>query len=160
MQHEICRDVRIVDFPQTRIAVLEHRGDPARIDDSIGRFIAWRKRHHLHPDRHATFNIFYGHPPLVAASDYRLDLGVAVERDIPDDGSGILAKTLPAGRCAVLRHIGSDDHLPEAIAYLYSTWLPQSGEELRDFPLFAQRLRFYPDVPEHEAMIDIYLPLK
>jgi AraC family transcriptional regulator len=152
------RDVRIVDFPQTRVAVLEHRGDPDRIGDSIRAFIAWRKQHHLHPSRHATFNIFYDDPYQVAPEDYRIDLCVAVDRDIA--GDGMVDKTIPAGRCAVLRHIGSDDHLHSSIAYLYSEWLPQSGEEPRDFPLFVQRVTFFPDVPEHEAVVDVFLPLR
>lgn len=154
------RQVRIVEFPETRIAVLEHHGDPNRIGDSIRSFIAWRKQQHLHPSRHATFNIFYDDPYQVAPEDYRIDLCVAVDRDMPDDGSGIVHKMLPASRCAVLRHIGSDDHLHASISWLYAEWLPQSGEEPHNFPLFVQRVRFYPDVPEHEAVVDIFLPLK
>ncbi len=30
---------------------------------------------------------------------------------------------------------------------------PLSGEELREFPLFLQRVSFFPDVPEHKAII-------
>lgn len=154
------RDIRIEHFPETRVAVLEHRGDPDRLGDSIRAFIAWRKQHHLHPSRHATFNIFYDDPYQVAPADYRLDLCVAVDRSLGDEVSGIVDKAIPEGRCAVLRHVGSDDHLHAAIAYLYAQWLPQSGEEPRDFPLFVQRLRFYPDVAEHEAVVDVFLPLK
>lgn len=154
------RDIRIVDFPETKLAVLEHRGDPKLIGDSIRAFIAWRRKHHLHPGRHATFNIFYDDPYQVRPADYRFDLCVAVDQDLTDDAAGIVGKTIPAGRCAVLRHTGSDDHLHRSVSYLYSQWLPQSGEELRDFPLFAQRIRFFPDVPEHEAVVDIFLPLK
>ena len=154
------RDIHIDHFPETRVAVLEHRGDPNRVGDSIRTFIAWRKQHHLHPSRHATFNIFYDDPYQVAPADYRLDLCVAVDREPEDEASGIVAKTIPAGRCAVLRHVGSDDHLHAAIAYMYAQWLPHSGEEPRDFPLFVRRVRFYPDVPEHEAVVDIFLPLK
>ena len=44
--------------------------------------------------------------------------------------------------------------------FLYSVWLPQSGEEPRDFPLFLQRVRMFPDVPEHEAITDVFLPIK
>jgi AraC family transcriptional regulator len=72
----------------------------------------------------------------------------------------VIAKLIPAGRCAVLRHVGSDDTLGQTIAYLYSEWLPQSGAELRDFPLFCERVEFFPDVPEHEAVTDVYLPLR
>jgi AraC family transcriptional regulator len=67
---------------------------------------------------------------------------------------------IPAGRCALLRHRGSDDQLGRSIMHLYASWLPTSGEELRDFPLFMQRLKFFPDVPDSEAQTDIYLPLK
>jgi AraC family transcriptional regulator len=38
--------------------------------------------------------------------------------------------------------------------------LPQSDEELRDFPLFFQRVSFFPDVAESEAVTDVFLPLK
>jgi AraC family transcriptional regulator len=53
-------------------------------------------------------------------------------------------KLIPGGRCAVLRHIGSEDHLGETVSFLYSQWLPQSGEELRDFPLYFQRVLVFP----------------
>lgn len=153
-----ARDVRIVDFPETRVAVLEHRDAPDRIGDSIRAFIAWRKQHHLHPSKHATFNIFYDDPYQVAPQDYRVDLCVAVDRDMT--GDGIVNKIIPASRCAALRHVGSDDQLHSSVSFLYAQWLPQSGEEPRDLPLFVQRVKFFPDVPEHEAVVDIFLPLK
>ncbi|HSC79267.1 MAG TPA: hypothetical protein VLC08_02845 [Chitinolyticbacter sp.] len=43
--------------------------------------------------------------------------------------------------------------------WLYEAWLPVSGEALRDFPLFVERVRCFPDVPEREAVIDLVLPL-
>ena len=43
--------------------------------------------------------------------------------------------------------------------FLYREWLPDSGEELRDFPLYCERVSFFPDVPEREAITDLYLPL-
>jgi AraC family transcriptional regulator len=60
----------------------------------------------------------------------------------------------------VLRHIGSDDSFGEAARFLYAVWLPESGEEVRDYPLYCQRVAFFPDVPEHEAVTDLFLPLK
>jgi AraC family transcriptional regulator len=56
--------------------------------------------------------------------------------------------------------LGSHDRLGENIYYLYREWLPGSGEELRDFPLFFHYLNLMPDTPEHELLTDIYLPLK
>jgi hypothetical protein len=42
-----------------------------------------------------------------------------------------------------------------AALYLYRDWLPGSGEETRDFPLYCQRVSVFPDVPEHEAITDM-----
>ncbi|MBI3446761.1 MAG: GyrI-like domain-containing protein [Magnetospirillum sp.] len=151
--HKVC----IVQFPQTRVAVLEHRGAPALIGRSVGRFIAWRKQAHLPPRTNATFNILHDDPAITAPEAFRLDLCVATEGEIAPNQDGIHAKIIPAGRCALLRSAGSDDRLEEALTYLYRTWLPASGEELRDFPPVVQR---YPEMPESEAVLDIYMPLE
>lgn len=67
---------------------------------------------------------------------------------------------IEGGRCSVLRHTGTDGGLAAAVRWLYADWLPRSGEVLRDFPLYLQRLKFFPDVPEHAAVTDIFLPLR
>jgi AraC family transcriptional regulator len=152
--------IRLVDFNETRVACLEHRGHPALIGDSIRRFIGWRKEVRLPPRTSATFNILYDDPKETLPEQFRLDLCAATDQEIAANSAGVVAKVIPGGRCAVLRHIGSDDGLGAAISYLYADWLPRSGEEPRDFPLYLQRPRFFPDVPENEAVLDIFLPLK
>ncbi len=152
--------VQIITFTATKVAAFEHRGDPQLVGNSVRQFIEWRKQNHLPPKISATFNIFYDDPAAVAPEDYRCDICAATAQEVDENPFGVVSKTIPGGRCAVLRHIGSDDLLGESIRYLYAEWLPQSGEELRDFPLFMQRVRFFPDVPESEAVIDVFLPLK
>jgi AraC family transcriptional regulator len=152
-------EVTIVEFKPTRVGLLEHRGDPARLEETIRRFIDWRKQNHLHPRVSATFNLFYGGPDT-APEEFHLDLCAATDKPIGDNPFGVVERTIPGGRCAVLRHTGSDDTLGETLKYLYGSWLPASGEEPRDFPLFAQRVRMFPDVPEHEAITDVFLPLR
>lgn len=151
--------VRIVDFKETLVAALEHRGDPRTLGESIRRFIAWRKEHRLPPSVSATFNLLYDDPDDTAPENFRFDLCAAIKSEVDERDATVKNKTIPGGRCAVLRHVGSDDTLGESIRWLYSQWLPTSGETVRDFPLFVQRVRFFPDVPEHEATSDIYLPL-
>ena len=155
-----AEQVRIIDFADTRVAAFEHRGDPRLIGNSIREFIAWRKQNGLPPRVSATFNILYDNPAEVAPEDYRIDLCAATDRDVSANEFGMVSKTIPGGRCALLRHIGCDDTLGHTVAYLYSQWLPQSGEELRDFPLYLQRVKFFPDVSENEAVTDVFLPLK
>jgi AraC family transcriptional regulator len=152
--------VRVVQFRATRLGVLEHRGSPLRLGESIRAFIEWRKACKLPPAASATFNLVYNDPEETPAEEFRFVLGAATDQPIEPNAAGVTAFTIPSGRCAVLRHVGSDDQLGRSIWHLYSNWLPGSGEELRDFPLFMQRVTFFPDVPDSEAVTDIYLPLR
>jgi len=153
-------DVTIRDVPETRVAVMAHRGDPARIGHTLQRFIAWRRATGLRPNVSATFNVFHSDPRTTPSADFRLDLCAATDRAIAANDDGVEAGVIPGGRCAVLRVVGASDDLEPAALYLYRDWLPASGEEPRDFPLYCQRLTFFPDVPEHEAITELYLPLR
>lgn len=150
-------DVKIIDFPETQLAVFEHRGDPALVSESVRRMIAWRREVGLTPPASATFNVFWTDPALVGPENYRMDLCVGINGPVPPNDLNIVAKTIPAGRCAVLRYVGPDPlHAP--IQFLYRDWLPGSGETPRDYPLFVQRFPG-PNVQEHEAVVHVHLPL-
>jgi AraC family transcriptional regulator len=151
--------VRIVNFPATRVAALEHRGSPLRLGDSVRKFIEWRKTQALPPRSSATFNIVYNDPDETPPEEFRFGLCAATSKPIQPNEAGVVGFEIPAGRCALLRHTGSDDRLGRSIQHLYASWLPGSGETPRDFPLFMQRVAFFPDVADSEAVTDIYLPL-
>ena len=88
-----------------------------------------------------------------------LDCG-AVSAAVPPNRHGVITKTIPGGRCAVVRHMGSPDHISGSVYHLYRNWLPHSGEELRDFPVYFEYLNLKIDTPEHELLTDVHLPLK
>jgi AraC family transcriptional regulator len=161
MQQAFTPDnVTIREVPDTPVAIMEHRGDPATLGAAIQRFIAWRKAHGLHPGISPTFNVWRSERRPATPADYSIDLCVGTDRPIAADDDQVKPGTIPGGRCAVLRVTGNTDNLEPAALYLYRDWLPASGEETRDFPLYCQRLAFFPEVPEHEAVADLFLPLK
>ncbi len=154
-------NVKIVDFPETLLAVLEHHGDPGLLNESIKTFIAWRKSTGLSPvASKRTFGIAYHDPATTNPEAFQFDICGEVDAPVPENAYGVITKRIPAGRCACVRHYGSNDRIAESIYPLYREWLPESGEELRDFPLFFQYLTVGPDKPEHEHVADIFLPLK
>lgn len=55
-------DVEIRDVSPTPVAIMEHRGDPATIGNTIQRFISWRRAAGLSPKTSPTFNIFHSDP--------------------------------------------------------------------------------------------------
>lgn len=154
-------DIKIVDFEETKVAVLEHRGSPELVMDSVQVFRDWRKQSKLSPVKTSrSFGIIYDDPEATPAEEFRFDLCGSVESDVPDNPQKVRNGCIPAGRCAVIRHYGSLDNVRDSVLRLYREWLPESNEELRDYPLFFQYLKLVPEVHEHELETDIFLPLK
>ncbi|WP_332362362.1 MULTISPECIES: AraC family transcriptional regulator [Asaia] len=159
-QHYTLDAVTIRKVAATRIAVMTHQGAPEGLGQTIQRFIAWRRANGLTPRNSATYTLLPDDPATTPPDLYRVGLCVGTDKPVSAFDEAIEISSLPAGRCAVLRVTGIIDHLEEAATELYRQWLPQSGEEMRDFPLYCQRIAFFPEVPEHKAVAELYLPLK
>lgn len=158
---EQTMDVKIIDFDETQVALLEHRDAPDRVMESAGKFVEWRKQTGLSPVRSSmTFGIAYDDPKTTPADQFRFDICGSITQDVPENPQGVKMGVIPGGRCAVMRHKGSHDEIGKSVHYLYGEWLPQSKEELRDYPCFFHYLNLIYDTPEHELETDIYLPLK
>jgi len=159
-------NVEIVNFPSINIAVYQHRSAPYLLGDSIRKFIAWRKQNKLSPKISRTFNLVYDDPTTTKPENYRFDLCAQLPSGVSSNIEQFLASetvmkkmTIPEGKCAKVRHIGSDEQFGKIIGFLYGEWLSSKNVSLRDFPLFFERISFYPDVKEHEMITDIYLPI-
>jgi AraC family transcriptional regulator len=152
-------DVQIVNFPETKVAALEHRGPPHLEHETARRLIEWRLENHLHPDKHRSYGVHYTDPRTTAAADHRVDFCISVDHDIPSNAHGVVSKVIPGGRCAVVWHFGSRANVSAAF-YLYDVWLPKSGEMVRDFPVFFHYVNVGPYVRDHEMITDVYLPLR
>src|SRR5262249_35976784 len=68
-------DVKIVNFEETMVAALEHRGAPERVNDSARLFIEWRKESKLSPVKTSkTFGIAYDDPDRTEPAAFRFDI--------------------------------------------------------------------------------------
>lgn len=152
-------DVRIVDFLETRVAVLEHHGPPELEHQTARRLVQWRLQHRLPPDRHRTYGVHYTDPRTTPPEQHRVDFCVSVDEDVAPNPEGVVTKVIPGGRCAVARHLGSRANV-SAAAHLYEVWLPKSGETLRDFPIFFHYVNVGPHLQDRELITDVYLPVR
>jgi AraC family transcriptional regulator len=153
--------VRIVKVEPVTVAVLEHRGDPAKVNESVQRFIAWRRESGLSPVATSqTYGIAYDDPAATPADEFRLDICGSIAGPVPANHHGIITKTIPGGRCAVVCHEGSPDNIAGSVYHLYRNWLPHSGETPRGFPVYFHYLNLKGATPEHELLTDVHLPLK
>jgi AraC family transcriptional regulator len=150
----------IVVFEATRVAVLEHRGPPDTLLSSVARFIEWRRSCQDSPVQTSrTFGVPQNDPEATPPADFRFDICGELRGPLQQNAAGIIEKAIPGGRCAVARHIGSTDAIGDTLRLLYGEWLPQSGEQLRDYPCFFHYIKRVPSVPVHEQVTDVYLPL-
>ena len=152
-------DVRIVDFPETRVAAVEHRGPPTLEHETALRLVAWRIANRLPPEGHAAYGVHYTDPFTTPAEDHRVDFCVAFDHEVAPNPQGVVSKRIPGGRCALARHRGSREKVTAA-AYLREVWLPSSGEVPGDFPIFFHYVNVGRDLAEEDMITDVYLPLR
>ncbi|MDO6533518.1 AraC family transcriptional regulator [Alteromonas stellipolaris] len=177
-------DVSVIQFPAVDIALMMHVGPPSQVMSTVSEFITWRRENKLPPSTSRTFNVLYDDPDNTPPESYRF--GVACQILMPSstlivtpsstpvktsdaietcpstdtNHSSVTTTTIPEGYCAKVRHIGTDAELGAVVHALYHQWLPDTQFELRDFPIFLERIRFFPDVAAHEAITDVFLPIE
>jgi len=108
----------------------------------------------------ATQMIGIGHdePRVTAADQLRYDACLSVGDEVEPVG-GIGVQVIPGGTYAVLTLKGPYDGLAGAYEWLFDTWLPASGKQLRKSPCFEIYRNDPSTTPPAELLTEIYLPL-
>jgi AraC family transcriptional regulator len=89
MQTYTPDDVTIREVAPTRVAIFEHRGDPATLGATIQRFIAWRKAAGLHPSTSPTFNVWRSERRPAQPADYSQDLCCGTDKPVEAHGEAV-----------------------------------------------------------------------
>lgn len=152
--------VRIVTFPETRVAAVSHVGHPSQEHETARKLIAWKLEHRLLDQTlYRSYGLHYTDPRTVNPADHRVDFCLSFDAPVESNPYGVHEKTIPAMRCALARDIGSRLN-NQAAKYLYDHWLPASGEEPTGQPLVFHYVNVGPKVKEDEAVTDVYLPIR
>jgi AraC family transcriptional regulator len=152
-------EVKIVEFPETRVAVVEHLGPPELEHQTALRLVKWRLEMGFPVDRHRNYGVHFTDPRVTPPDQHRVDFCLSVDEEVASNQFGVVTKVIPACRCAVARHLGARVRNDAAI-YLLTQWLPASGESLGQFPIFFHYVNVGPSITESEMITDVYLPLQ
>jgi AraC family transcriptional regulator len=148
-------DVTVQSVGPLRLAAVAHKGAYDKISKAFARAGRIVEQHHLIDRITQMIALQYDDPSLVPESKLRSYAGFTL-----DDGAEVPAEMekvdVPGGRFAVLRHKGPYSGLPDAFAYLYGRWLPDSGEELRDAP----NMEIYHNTPMNAADEDLLTEIR
>ncbi len=151
--------VIIKDLPETQLMGIWHHGDYMEIGQSFEKVMAVCSMHQLLPDAPQSIGVYYGDPEIVALDQQRSFAGIVVNANVqaPPDLERYLQ---PSGRFAVLTHRGPYARLGQSYGWLYSCWLPASGETLRDSPCCEVYLNSPIGISPDELLTEICLPLE
>jgi AraC family transcriptional regulator len=152
--------VSIVEFPETKVAAVSHVGPPAQEHETVRKLVAWKlERRLLDQARYRSYGLHYTEHRTINPAEHRVDFCLSYDGSVELNAYGVVEMTIPAMRCAMARDVGSRlDN--KAAQYLYDEWLPRSGEQIAAQPLVFHYVNVGPNVKEHEAITDVYLPLK
>lgn len=152
-------DVRIVDFEETKVAVVEYRGAPELEYEAVRKLVKWKLENALtDTTRYRMFGLHYSDPKTTPSNEYRVDFCLSVDFEVGENQYGIRNGSIPKLRCAFARDIGSR-HDNKAAAYLVEQWLPTGNERMGDHPVIFHYVNVGPTVKPEEMITDVYLPL-
>ncbi|RDE24945.1 AraC family transcriptional regulator [Motiliproteus coralliicola] len=162
MVEEAMMDVRIEQIEQPiPIVGVRHQGPYIEIGKAFEKLNAWLMQVDAWRYLKTVIGIYHDDPTCVAPQDLRSHACAVLKPDhglaIPDEVEQL---EVAAGRYAVLRFKGPYAGLQQAYHWLFSVWLPQSGEELGDQPCFEDYLNNPREVAPEALLTDIYLPLR
>lgn len=151
--------VSIKTLAPVRCASITHSGAYIEIDHAMGKlFAALASQDLLGPDQRI-LAVFHDDPDLVPVKDLR-SRACAPVADGVKLAPPIEETTVRGGLYARLRYQGPYGDMKGAYRWLLGVWLPQSGHEADDAPIFEAYLNSPQQVAPAELVTEIHLPLR
>lgn len=142
------------------VVVLRRRGAFEELDAGFGRLFGWALRTGLADHLERLVGIPLSDHRDVAPRAHLFECAMAFGKRAPAVPAGWSLRTLGGGAHAVLRHVGPYEGIEDAVDRLLGQWLPRSGREPAEAPLFHHYLDDPEQVPAPILRADIYLPLQ
>lgn len=153
-------DVAIRRLLPATLAAIPHRGSYTEIGRAFETLFGTLGARNLLRPGLCMKGLFYSDPSSVPEAELQSAAAIIV----PDEAFPVEAPlqrvSLRGGEYAVLRHKGPYSDMKPAYDWLYGEWLPRSGREAADAPVFEEYLNNPREVPPTELLTDICLPLK
>jgi len=151
--------VAVESLATVRCAGVAHTGSYMQIDRAMGRLFAELAALKIMASDQKMIGVFFDDPDLGPVDELRSRACSPIAEDVPL--SAPLEETiLRGGLYARLRYKGPYADMKGAYRWLLGVWLPQSGHEPDDAPVFEAYLNSPQHVPPTELLTDIHMPLR
>jgi AraC family transcriptional regulator len=151
--------VTLMILPERRCAGIDHKGPYMQIDHAMGKLFAELARRSQLPAQPSMIGVFFDDPELGSEPALRSRACMPVSDDVAIDAP-LVETVLRGGSYAKLSYKGPYADMRGAYHWLLGVWLPASGLEPDDAPVWEAYLNDPRDVHPTELRTDIHLPLK
>jgi AraC family transcriptional regulator len=151
--------VTVETLPAQRCAGVEHSGSYMQIDHAMGRLFSELVARHSLPAQPAMIGVFFDDPDLGPEEKLRSRACLPVADSVTIDAP-LVETILRGGPYAKLNYTGPYADMRGAYRWFLGVWLPASGYEPDDAPIFEAYLNDPREVPQTELRTDIHLPLR
>jgi len=155
----VMYDVGITTIAPKSLIAVEHRGSYMAIGKSFDLlFTTLAHRNLIRPDLRMV-GVYLDDPTSVPEAELMSQACVVVDEPMTVEAP-LFSTHIQGGDHAVLKYKGPYGDMRAAYDWLYGQWLPSSGCDAADAPVFEHYLDSPRDTPPTELRTDIYLPLK
>ena len=151
-------DISIKEIPKMKAITIQHEGSYMHIGKAFDVLYGWLGAHNLIGPDTRSVGIYYDDPGSVPEDKLRSRAGVILSREVTIEPPLEYAE-IRGGRYAVLTHKGPYANMRGAYEWLYGEWLPKSGQDAADAPIFEEYLNNPRDTQPTELLSEICLPL-
>jgi AraC family transcriptional regulator len=148
--------ITFTTFPGMTLAALPHRGSYQDIGTTFMHLFTLAGSSGLAQPEVPGIGVYFDDPEQVPIQQLRALAGVPVDPQAAFGGA-FERFDIPAGRCAVLTYTGPYNEMAAAYQWMFSQWLPTSGLEPVDFPVFEQYLNDPRTTPPAQLQTQICL---
>jgi AraC family transcriptional regulator len=158
------KNVTVKDLNEFTITYVRHmgpyKGDGALFERLINKLCSWAGPRGILSSADADIVIVYhDNPDITDESKLRTSVGVVSPENTEVSGEiGIM--TIPKGRYAIGRFNTKNESFEEAWKWMYASWLPQSGYQPDDKPVFESYPKRENEFGADTFTVDICIPVK
>lgn len=157
-------NVEVKDMPEMHVVYVRHigpyKGGEELFASLFNKLMTWAgPRGLLRFPETKVLTIYHDNPEITDESRLRTDACITVPPDTKVDGE-IGKSILPAGKYAIAHFEISADQYQDAWNTVYGGWLPTSGYQPTDSPVYELYLNQPKDHPEGKHIVDICVPVK
>lgn len=150
--------VTIRHVPALSVIAIDHHGSYMQVGKAFHQLYVLLGANNWIVPGQRSIGVYFDDPDITPEQNLHSQAGI-ITATVPPIEPPLIHSKIRGGDYAVLRYQGPYASMRAAYQWLYGQWLPQSGFEAADAPIFEEYINNPREVAASELITDIYLPL-